>query len=133
MRRFSVSMNNELVERLDIMTREKGFANRSQAVSSIVEQGLTEYEGNVGNGDIVGTITLVYDHHRRNLQSTLTDIQHKSGNLVISTMHVHLKSNICLEVLAVRGRVDKVRKFADSLVTVKGVHHGCLTVADSSG
>ncbi len=133
MRRFSISMDGELVKRLDVMTRVKGFSNRSQAVSTLVEQGLIEHEGRIGTQEIVGTITLVYDHHKRNLQAILTDIQHDSGNLVISTMHVHLNNHMCLEVLAVRGRVDEVRTFADQLITVKGVHHGCLTVAESSG
>ena len=99
MRRFSISMDGELVKRLDVMTRVKGFSNRSQAVSTLVEQGLIENEGRLGTHEIVGTITLVYDHHKRNLQAILTDIQHDSGNLVISTMHVHLNNHMCLEVL----------------------------------
>ena len=132
MRRFSISMDGELVDRLDEMTRMKGFANRSQAVSSLVEKGLVEHEGAIGSREIFGTITLVYDHHKRNLQSVLTDIQHDSGDFVISTMHVHIDHHMCLEVLAVRGRADEVRSFADRLITVKGVHHGCLTVAESA-
>ena len=82
----------------------------------------------VGGGEIAGTITLVYDHHKRDLQSKLTDIQHDHEGLIISVLHVHLDHHNCMEVLAVRGRADAVRKLADGLIAVKGVKHGKLTV-----
>ena len=126
--RFSVSMASDLIRKLDQMVRRKGYANRSQAVSDLVRAALVEDAGTQGSHEIAGTITLVYDHHRHEVQSRLTDIQHDHGGLIISAMHVHLDHHHCLETLAVRGKADAVRHLAERLVTVKGVIHGKLTV-----
>lgn len=126
--RFSISMEPELSERLDKMIADKGMSSRSQAVAKMVQASFVEHESQIGNHEIAGTVTLVYDHHKRNIQSKLTTIQHDYGNLVISAMHIHLNHNNCMEVLAVRGEADIIRKFADRLISVKGIIHGCLTV-----
>jgi len=126
--RFSISMAGDLVRRLDSMSAEKGYSNRSQAVSDMVRSCLVEHYGQMGNREIAGTITLVYDHHRRNIQGLLTDIQHDHGDVIIATMHVHLDHHNCMEVLAVRGRANAVRQVADNLIAAKGVKHGKLTV-----
>ena len=84
--RFSLSMPAALARQLDAMAREKGFANRSQAVAELVRSALVEHHAQVGARDIAGTITLVYDHHRRNVQGLLTDIQHDHGAWIISTL-----------------------------------------------
>jgi CopG family nickel-responsive transcriptional regulator len=81
-----------------------------------------------GHGEIAGTITLVYDHHKQHVQATLTDIQHDHHEVIISTMHVHLDHHNCLEVLVVRGRASLIKKIADELIGAKGVKHGKLTV-----
>lgn len=121
-------MPGDLVGQLEGLRKEKGYANRSQAVADMVRAHLVEHKSQALNHDIAGTITLVYDHHRRNIQALLTDIQHDHGDLIIAAMHVHLDHHNCMEVLAVRGRADTVRRFADRLTTVKGVKHGKLTV-----
>jgi CopG family transcriptional regulator, nickel-responsive regulator len=126
--RFSISMARELVGQLDAMAETKGYANRSQAVSDMVRAHLVEHHGLTGEHEIAGTITLVYDHHKRNIQAILTDIQHDHGDLIIATMHIHLDHHNCMEVLAVRGRADAVKKAADQLIAAKGVKHGKLTV-----
>ena len=110
------------------MVKAKGYANRSQAVSDMVRAALVEHAGQRGRHEIAGTITLVYDHHKRDVQATLTDIQHDHEGLIISTLHVHLDHHNCMEVLAVRGKADAVRHIADRLIAVKGVIHGKLTV-----
>jgi len=89
---------------------------------------LVEEHAHAGGQEIAGTITLVYDHHRRNIQALLTDIQHDHQDLILSALHVHLDHHNCMEVLAVRGGADSVRQLADRLVTAKGVKHGKLTV-----
>jgi CopG family nickel-responsive transcriptional regulator len=89
---------------------------------------LVEHHGEMGNREIAGTITLVYDHHKPKIQALLTDIQHDHGDLIIAAMHVHLDHHNCMEVLAVRGPADAVKEIADSLIAVKGVKHGRLTV-----
>jgi CopG family nickel-responsive transcriptional regulator len=126
--RFSISMPGELVHQLDLMSKEKGCANRSQAVADMVRCHLAEHYGQMGDREIAGTITLVYDHHKRNIQGLLTDIQHDHGDVIIASMHVHLDHHNCMEVLAVRGRADAIKHVADNLIAAKGVKHGKLTV-----
>jgi CopG family transcriptional regulator, nickel-responsive regulator len=126
--RFSISMAQDLVDQLDAMIRVKGYANRSQAVADMVRDQLVEHHGQSQAHEMAGTITLVYDHHKRNIQALLTDIQHDYGNLIIAAMHVHLDHHNCMEVLALRGRAGDLKEVADRLTTAKGVKHGKLTV-----
>jgi CopG family transcriptional regulator, nickel-responsive regulator len=128
LRRFSVSMEAGLADGFDALAKARGFANRSQAVSELVRTHLVEQRGQSGSREIAGTLTLVYDHHKRNIQALLTDIQHDHGDLIIAALHVHLDHHNCMEVLAVRGRADAIRAFADRVLAVKGVKHGKLTV-----
>ena len=121
-------MKGVLVGQLDDMAKAKGYANRSQAIASAVRDCLVEHYGQKGAHEIAGTITLVYDHHKRNIQALLTDIQHDHGDVIIAAMHVHLDHHNCMEVLAVRGRADQVKTVADKLIAEKGVKHGRLTV-----
>jgi len=129
--RFTVSVPQTLAKQLDRMTREKGYDNRSLAVADMIRDQLVEHHQNYGNRDIAGTITLVYDHHKQHVQAALTDIQHDHHDVIISTLHVHLDHDNCLEVLAVRGRAGTIKKIADELIAAKGVKHGKLTVTTS--
>ena len=126
--RFSISLPPSLLRQLDQMSAEKGYANRSLAVADMIRNQLVEHQEKTGSGDIAGTITLVYDHHKPHLQSTLTDIQHDHHDVILSTVHVHLDHHNCLEVLLVRGPGPVIRQSADALITAKGVKHGKLTV-----
>lgn len=129
--RFSVSLPAGLAQDLDRMVREKGYDNRSLAIADMVRDQLVEHRQQVGDGEIAGTITLVYDHHKPHLQDVLTDLQHDHHELIISTLHVHLDHHNCLEVLVVRGRAAAVRKIADALIAAKGVKHGKLTITST--
>lgn len=113
------------------MTREKSYTNRSQAVADMIRSQLVEHRQRSGDEEIAGTITLVYDHHKQHVQATLTDIQHDHHEVIISTLHVHLDHDNCLEVLVVRGRAGLIRRIADELIAAKGVKHGKLTVTSS--
>ncbi|MEI8351471.1 MAG: nickel-responsive transcriptional regulator NikR [bacterium] len=126
--RFSLSMPAGLVRQLDQMVKAKGYVNRSQAVADMVSAHLVEVQGEEGEREIAGTITLVYDHHKRNVQALLTDIQHDHQEVIIATLHVHLDHHHCMEVLAVRGKAGVVRLVADQLIAARGVKHGKLTV-----
>ena len=126
--RFSISMPGALAQQLDTLVRAKGYANRSQAVAELVRSRLVEHQQELGNREIAGTITLVYDHHKPHLQAALTDIQHDHHAVIISTMHVHLDHHNCLEVLVVRGQSNVIRQIADELIAAKGVKHGRLTI-----
>lgn len=129
--RFSISLPAELARQLDQMTREKSYSNRSLAVADMIRAQLVEHRQKSGDEEIAGTITLVYDHHKQHVQATLTDIQHDHHEVIISTLHVHLDHDNCLEVLVVRGRAGLVRRIADELIAAKGVKHGKLTVTSS--
>jgi len=129
--RFTVSVPQTLAKQLDRMTREKGYDNRSLAVADMIRGQLVEHRQNYGDHDIAGTITLVYDHHKQHVQAALTDIQHDHHDVIISTLHVHLDHDNCLEVLAVRGKAGTIKKIADELIAAKGVKHGKLTVTSS--
>ncbi len=126
--RFSVSLPPRLLEQLDGMAKEKGYENRSQAIADMIRAQLVEHRQKFGTAEIAGTITLVYDHHKQHVQAALTDIQHDHHEVIVSTLHVHLDHDNCLEVLVVRGKADIIKKIADELTTAKGVKHGKLTV-----
>ena len=125
--RFSVSLPAELARALDGMTEQKGYNNRSLAIGDMVRAHLVEHRESLG-GQVAGTITVLFDHHKPQLQRLLTDVQHDHTDLIISTLHVHLDHDNCLEVLVVRGAAARVRALADNLIATKGVKHGRLTV-----
>ncbi|MGD0258937.1 MAG: nickel-responsive transcriptional regulator NikR [Verrucomicrobiota bacterium] len=126
--RFSVSLPPKLLRQFDAMVADKGYDNRSLAVADMIRDHLVEHRRKYGAGEIAGTITLVYDHHKQHVQATLTDIQHDHPELIISTVHVHLDHHNCLEVLVVRGHAGRIKQIADELIAAKGVKHGKLTV-----
>jgi CopG family transcriptional regulator, nickel-responsive regulator len=126
--RITISLPAELLRQLDDVFERKGYDNRSLAMADMIRNHLVEDRHKFGNGEIAGTITLVYDHHKQNVQSTLTDIQHDHHEVIVSTLHVHLDHHNCMEVLVVRGRANVIQKIADELIGAKGVKHGKLTV-----
>ena len=126
--RFSVSLPPKLLVQFDELVAEKGYQNRSLAIADLMRSALVDHRQEFGSEEIAGTITLVYDHHRAQVQSALTDIQHDHHAAIVSTLHVHLDHHNCLEVLIVRGRAALVKKIADALISAKGVKHGKLTV-----
>lgn len=129
--RFSISLPADLLRQLDGMVERKGYDNRSLAMADMIRDHLVEERQKFGNEEIAGTITLVYDHHKQHVQAALTDIQHDHHAAIISTLHVHLDHNNCLEVLVVRGMAAEIKKIADELIGAKGVKHGKLTVTST--
>ncbi len=126
--RFGVSIDSRLIKKFDAQVGRKGYANRSEAIRDLIRDRLVEEEWESGEQETVGTITIVYNHHTRELEHALTDMQHKSFHQIISTLHVHLDPHNCLEVLVVKGRSREIRKIADRLIGTKGVKHGKLTM-----
>jgi CopG family nickel-responsive transcriptional regulator len=127
--RFSVSLAPSLLKELDRMVRQRGSSNRSQAIADMIRKELVEHRQELGDVTIAGTITLVYDHHKPQLQTALTNIQHDHHACIISTVHVHLDHDNCLEVLVVKGKASQVKAIADELIAAKGVKVGRLAVA----
>ena len=126
--RFCVSLPGKLAKELDQMAGEKGYDNRSLAIADMIRAHLVEHQQQKGTGEIAGTITIVYDHHKHHLQDLLTDLQHEHREVIISALHCHLDHDNCLEVLAVRGKATQIKQLADELIAAKGVKHGKLTI-----
>ena len=126
--RFGISIDSALIRKFDTLTTRKGYANRSKAIQDLIRDKLVEEEWEAGDQETVGTITIVYNHHTRELEHALTDMQHKSFHQIVSALHVHLDPHNCLEVLVVRGKGHDIRKIADRLIGTRGVKHGKLTM-----
>lgn len=125
--RFSVSLSEDLLKKYDALLDEKGYSNRSEGIRDLIRDYLVQQEV-AGKEEVVGVISLVYDHHVRELTEKLIERQHQSEAVVISSMHVHLDHHNCLEVIIARGKGDTLRKFADGLIGTKGVKHGKLVI-----
>lgn len=125
--RFSVSLPETLLARFDLLLNDKGYSNRSEGIRDLIRDRLVNEEMESGQ-EVVGVVTLVYDHHVRELSETLIDQQHKSETNVISSMHVHLDHDNCLEVIIAKGNYGVLRSFADVLIGTRGVKHGDLVV-----
>jgi CopG family nickel-responsive transcriptional regulator len=126
--RISVSLPVQLLQELDAMVREKGYDNRSLAIADMIRDELVEHRQDLGDREIAGTITLVYDHHHSNVQSVLTELQHDHLHEVVATLHAHLDHENCLEVVVLRGKAKRIKKLADALIAARGVKHGKLVV-----
>lgn len=126
--RFGISIDDELLDLFDTLVNEKGYANRSEAIRDLIRDALVEQTWEDGTEETVGTVTLVYDHHVRDLSDRLTEQQHNHHHEIVSALHIHLDAHNCLEVLVVRGKAAVVKKIADELIGVKGVKHGKLVM-----
>ena len=126
--RFGVSLEKELLEKFDILIKEKKYPNRSEAIRDLIRENLVKREWVEGK-EVAGAITLVFDHHKRDLVNNLTDIQHDFHTLIISSQHIHLDHDNCLEIIVVRGKPTEVRELADKLKAAKGVKYGSLSIA----
>jgi len=126
--RIGVAIDSDLLDRFDRLIGQRGYTNRSEAFRDLIRDELVEQTWESPESLVVGTVTLVYDHHVRLLNEKLTSIQHDHHHAILSTLHVHLDHDHCLEVLVVRGKSAEVRKVADVLISTKGVKHGRLTI-----
>ena len=127
--RFSVAMPEELLMRFDALVARRGVAkNRSEMVRDLVREALIEDETKIVGTEVMGTLTIVFDHHASDLQETLHDIQHANLGLIVSTTHVHLDERNCLEVIILRGETFQVRSIADRILGTKGVKNGGLVL-----
>src|SRR5512133_3214931 len=127
--RFGISIEAGLLKRFDELIAEKGYVNRSEALRDLIRSALVEEQWARGEEETVGTVTLVYDHHTRDLSDNLTDQQHSHHTSIISALHVHLDAHHCLEVVILRGKAQEVRRLADELIGTKGVKHGKLVTS----
>ena len=132
--RIGIALDSELIQRFDRSIARRGYTNRSEAFSDLIRDRLVGERTSAPEAIVVGSVTLIYDHHASGISEKLTEIQHEHHALVVSTSHAHLDHDSCLEVLIVHGKAAKVEKFADLLIGLKGVQHGRLvmTVPESA-
>lgn len=130
--RFGVSMEDDLLARFDGLISERGYGSRSEAIRDLVRQELVKEEWADPNAEVVGAITLVYEHHEHQLAKVLPSVQHEYYDSVVCSTHVHMDAHNCLEVIIVRGASGKVKLIANSLLSTRGVKHGQL-VSTSTG
>lgn len=122
--RFGVSLEKSLLEEFDKLIKRKGYANRSQAIRDLVRDLLVREAWEAGEGEVAGTITIVYRHDAYGVTRKLTELQHEFLGRIVSSLHVHLDEHHCLEVVVARGSPEEIRKIADTLISAKGVLHG---------
>jgi CopG family nickel-responsive transcriptional regulator len=131
--RVGVAFEPELLRDFDILIRKKGYASRSEAVRDLVRRSIIESAVRDDNSEVIGTLTIVYDHDAGGVTDRLLELQHHHHDEIMTTTHIHLDEDKCLEVLIVRGRSRAVRTLADNIKALKGVRHGELVVTADNG
>jgi CopG family nickel-responsive transcriptional regulator len=130
-KRFGVSLENNLLKKLDQLVENQKFPNRSQAIRYLIKKNLVEDEWE-GNEEVAGAIVLVYDHHKRNLQKQSTEVQHDFHHLILASQHVHLDHDNCLETISVKGKAQQLLILANQLIAIKGIKHGKLVMSTAN-
>jgi CopG family nickel-responsive transcriptional regulator len=131
--RVGVAFEPELLRDFDLLIRRKGYASRSEAVRDLVRRSIIESAVKDDQSEVIGTLTIVYDHDASGVTDRLLELQHRHHDEIMTTTHIHLDESNCLEVLIVRGRSRAVRTLADNIKALKGVKHGELVVTANNG
>ncbi|GFZ82400.1 putative nickel-responsive regulator [Paenibacillus marchantiophytorum] len=126
--RFGISMPQSLIEQYDRLIALQGYDNRSEAIRDLTRKALLTSSSMQPDENVAGTIVMVYDHHVSDLPITLMELQHEYHHAIISTMHIHLNHQQCLEILVVRGKVHKLRELQQRIQVLKGVGYAELSV-----
>jgi len=124
--RFGVSMEDELLRRFDALIKERGYQSRSEAIRDLVRQELVKEEWSDPEAEVVGTLTIVYEHHEHELSNILAELQHQYHTFILCSTHIHLDPHNCLEVVILKGASGRVKYIANTLISTRGVKHGQL-------
>jgi len=127
-KRFGVSLEEDLLNELDMLVKKRKLSNRSQAIRSLIRKNLVQEKWE-GNEKVSGCIVLIYDHHKRELLTKSMDMQHKYQHLILSVQHAHLDHSNCLETIIVKGKANELKVLADNLIGLKGIKHGELVMS----
>ena len=128
--RTGVSLEEDLLHQFDHLIARRGYKNRSEALRDLIREALLS-ETVESNKPVVGTLTLVYDHHVPNLSQKLTEVQHGAGAMILAATHVHLDHNYCLEVIIMRGKAKDLQAVSDGMLALRGVELGKLVMTNS--
>jgi CopG family transcriptional regulator, nickel-responsive regulator len=126
--RFSISLEEELLKELDQFAQDNSFANRSQAVRHLIEKNIVEKKWQCNN-IVAGAIVMIYDHNKKDIIAKSNDIQHNYFEVILSSQHYHLSHDICLEIVAVKGKAKRLTELSDKLISIKGIKHGKLIMS----
>jgi len=129
--RFTVSLEKDLLDEFDDVIQQRSYSNRSEAIRDLIRQNLIDQEWESGT-EVIGNITMIYNHHERELARDLTHTQHDFNDVVISTQHIHIDHENCLEVIIVRGNVEEVTTLYNTLKATDGVKQ-CKLVRSTTG
>ena len=130
--RVGVSFETELLCKFDVLIKKKGYTNRSEAIRDLVRRSIIESKIESEEGDVIGTLTIIYDHDIGDVTNRLLHLQHNHHSEISSTTHLHIDKHTCLEVLVVGGKAKNIRKLADNIKAIKGVKHGELVITKTS-
>lgn len=129
MQRITITLDDDIFEQFEVFRKQHGYGNRSEAFRDLVRDRLgAEHLASAQRGDCLATLSYVYNHHQRELASRTTQLSHDHHDLVVSTLHVHLDHDNCMETVVLRGPVEHVRAFADAVTAQTGIRHGRLYV-----
>lgn len=126
--RFSVSLEEELLKELDDYVKDNNFANRSQGLRYLIEKNIVEKKWQCNN-IVAGAVIMIYDHHKKEIIATVNDIQHDYFDVILSSQHYHLDHDMCMEIIAVKGKAKTLTELADKLISTKGIRYGKLLMS----
>ena len=129
--RFGVSIEPDLLKKFDKIIKKKGYKNRSEAIRDIIRENLIVEKTEYPNSEAIGTLTMIYDHHSGNLTNRLLDLQHNHHKEILTTTHIHVDHENCLEVLVLKGKTKNIQQLADNIKSLKGIKHGELVITES--
>ncbi|MBM9613978.1 nickel-responsive transcriptional regulator NikR [Desulfobulbus rhabdoformis] len=132
LKRFSISLDEKLLEQFDNYIRPRGYSNRSEAVRDLIRKVLVNEEW-AQDSEVVGVVSIVYNHHQPQLQEKITEIQHVYHHAITSSTHVHMDHDNCLEVTIVKGRASQVQALAEQMISLRGVKDGNLSMTSTGG
>ncbi len=130
-KRFGVSLPADLLDEYDTMIEDMGYDNRSKAIADLIRDKMVEKDWDSDKGEVIGIVTMIYDHHTSDTVTKLLELQHSIHIDMYSTMHVHLDHDNCLEILALKGSPAIIREFADKIKAVRGVKHTGLVMTSN--
>jgi len=130
LKRFSISLEENLLDSFDKYICDQSYNNRSEAIRDLIRKSLVKRAWET-DGKVMGVITLVYDHHQHQLQEKVTEVQHDFHHHIVSTTHVHMDHNNCLEVIIVKGKPQEVQDLADKLIALRGIRDGNLAMSST--
>jgi CopG family nickel-responsive transcriptional regulator len=130
--RVGVSFEPELLTKFDALIKKMGYTNRSEAIRDLIRKEIVESAVKEEDCEVIGTLTILYDHHQGNIMDTLTYLQHQHHDEISFTTHIHVDTHTCLEIVIIRGNSKRVKHLADQVKALKGVKHGELSITKTS-